>query len=68
MIGIKLVLGDMGIVATVDADYSPDILDDLARTARRALVELNDSLDDPPEPNERLSWNEAMRRDMQLDE
>lgn len=66
MIGIKLVLGDMGIVATTDADYSPDILDDLARTARRALVELNESLDD--EPSERLTWNEAMRRDMQLDE
>ena len=68
MIGIKLVLGDMGIIATVDATYSPDILDDLARTARRALVELNDSLDDPPEPDERLSWNEAMKRDMQLDD
>jgi hypothetical protein len=66
MIGIKLVLGDMGIIATVDATYSPDILDDLARTARRALVELNESLDD--EPSERLTWNEAMRRDMQLDE
>ena len=66
MIGVKLVLGDMGIIATVDADYSPDILDDLARTARRALVELNESLDD--EPSERLTWNEAMRRDMQLDE
>ena len=66
MIGIKLVLGEMGIVATVDADYSPDILDDLARTARRALVELNESLDD--EPSERLSWNEAMRRDMMLDD
>ena len=66
MIGIKLVLGDMGIIATVDATYNPDILDDLARTARRALVELNESLDD--EPSERLTWNEAMRRDMQLDE
>ncbi len=66
MIGIKLVLGDMGIVATVDATYNPDILDDLARTARRTLVELNESLDD--EPSERLSWNEAMRRDMQLDD
>ena len=66
MIGIKLVLGDMGIIATVDATYSPDILDDLARTARRTLIELNESLDD--EPSERLSWNEAMRRDMQLDD
>ena len=66
MIGIKLVLGDMGIIATVDATYSPDILDDLARAARRTLIELNESLDD--EPSERLSWNEAMRRDMQLDD
>lgn len=66
MIGIKLLLGDMGIVATVDATYSPDILDDLARTARRTLIELNESLDD--EPSERLTWNEAMKRDMQLDE
>ncbi len=66
MIGVRLVLGDMGIVVTTDADYSPDILDDLARTARRTLIELNESLDD--EPSERLTWNEAMRRDMQLDE
>lgn len=66
MIGIKLILGDMGIVATVDATYSPDILDDLARAARRTITEVNDSLD--TDPDERLSWNAAMRRDMQLDE
>ena len=68
MIGVRMTLGDMGIIATVDATYNPDILDDLARAACRALVELNDSLDDPPEPVERLSWNEAMKRDMQLDD
>ena len=66
MIGVKLILGDIGIIVTTDADYSPDILDDLARAARRTITEVNDSLD--TDPDERLSWNEAMRRDMQLDE
>jgi len=66
VIGVKLILGDIGIIVTTDADYSPDILDDLARAARRTITEVNDSLD--TDPDERLSWNEAMRRDMQLDE
>lgn len=66
MIGVKLILGDIGIIVTTDADYSPDILDDLARAARRTITEVNDSLD--TDPDERLSWNAAMRRDMQLDE
>jgi len=66
VIGVKLILGDIGIIVTTDADYSPDILDDLARAARRTITEVNDSLD--TDPDERLSWNAAMRRDMQLDE
>jgi len=42
---VTLTYGDVGIAVDIDTDcYSPDLLDDLTRRAREALVATLDSL------------------------
>ena len=58
--------GDLVFQLTTDEPYSPLLADDLANVIKRTILETNDALT-IPQPSG-LTWNQAMRRDMQLDE
>lgn len=66
MIGVRVVYEDVSVTVSSDAPFSPDLLDHAATVARRTIVAtITDMAADEPEPA--LTWHEAMRKDMQLD-